>query len=89
MTPLRPIAIIGLACRFPGAKNAAVFWENLKNGVESISYFTEEELFEEGLAAELVRAPGYVRARSLLEQVDCFDASFFGVSPKDAAAMDP
>jgi len=89
MTRPQGIAIIGLDCRFPGAGNAAAFWENLKNGVESISFFSDEELAAAGADPELLRNPGYVKARSLLEDVDLFDAEFFGFSPKEAESMDP
>ncbi|HKX63374.1 MAG TPA: polyketide synthase, partial [Verrucomicrobiae bacterium] len=89
MNCVHPIAIVGLACRFPGAANADRFWDNLKNGVESVSFFKPEELREAGVERELIEDPNYVRARSLLDEVDCFDAEFFGFSPREAAAMDP
>jgi len=83
------IAIIGLSCRFPGAKNAEAFWENLKNGVESITFFTDDELLAAGIDPALLDDPNYVRARGALEDVDLFDASFFGVSPREAEIIDP
>jgi phthiocerol/phenolphthiocerol synthesis type-I polyketide synthase E len=43
------VAIVGIAGRFPGAKNVAEFWRNLCDGVESISFFTDEELIAEGI----------------------------------------
>ncbi len=76
------IAIVGLAGRFPGAKNVAEFWENLKNGVESITHFTEAE-------AEARGGQGTVKSRPILEDIDKFDASFFGILPKEAEMMDP
>jgi acyl transferase domain-containing protein len=89
MNKSRGIAIIGLDCRFPGARDAAAFWENLKGGVESVSFFSDEELAATGVDPELLRNPNYIKARSLLDDIDLFDAEFFGYSPKEAAAMDP
>jgi len=76
------IAIVGMAGRFPGAKNVAEFWENLKNGVESITRFTDEEL-------EAGNGPNAIKARPILDDVDQFDASYFGILPKEAEVMDP
>jgi acyl transferase domain-containing protein len=82
------IAVIGLAGRFPGAPGPDRFWENLKSGVESISRFTVEEL-EVSNAAALAKNPNFVMARPILDDVDLFDAAFFGVYPKEAELMDP
>ena len=51
------IAIIGMAGRFPGAKNVDEFWQNLRDGVESISFFSEEELESLGIDRSVVRDP--------------------------------
>jgi acyl transferase domain-containing protein/acyl carrier protein len=83
------IAIIGMAGRFPGAKNVAEFWQNLKNGVESISFFSAEQLGSLGVDSALLNNPNYVRAGGVLEGIDMFDASFFGVSAREAEIMDP
>jgi amino acid adenylation domain-containing protein len=82
------VAIIGMAGRFPGARNVAEFWKNQLAGIESISHFTVEEL-EVPDAVELSRHTNYVRARSILEDVDLFDAEFFGMYPREAELMDP
>ncbi|MGA8233752.1 MAG: amino acid adenylation domain-containing protein [Candidatus Acidiferrales bacterium] len=82
------VAIIGMGGRFPGARNVAEFWKNQLAGIESISHFTVEEL-EVPDAVELSRHPNYVRARSILEDVDLFDAEFFGMYPREAELMDP
>ena len=84
------IAIIGMSGRFPGAKSVAAFWENLKNGVETISRFKDEEL-EYTNATEATRQQGakMVKARAVLQDVDLFDAAFFGIYPKEAELMDP
>src|SRR5262245_3211284 len=83
------IAIIGMAGRFPGADNLDQFWQNLKNGVESISVFSEEELRSAGVDPAVMKIPGFVNAGSILNDVDMFDASFFGFSPRDAETTDP
>ena len=82
------IAIIGMSGRFPGASNPGEFWQNLKNGVESISRFSVEELEVRDAAAQS-KQDGYVRARAILEDVDRFDAEFFGIYPQEAKLMDP
>lgn len=85
---LEGVAIIGMAGRFPGARNVSEFWRNQLEGIESISHFRVEELEVPG-AAELARDPNYIRARSILEDVDLFDAEFFGIYPREAELMDP
>jgi amino acid adenylation domain-containing protein len=82
------VAIIGMAGRFPGARSVAEFWRNQLEGVESISHFKVEEL-EVPRARELSERPTYVRARSILADVDLFDAEFFGIYPREAELMDP
>ena len=83
------IAVVGMACRFPGARSPAEFWRNLRAGVESVTFFTDDELRAAGESAENLRDPAYVKAQPVLENFDRFDASFFGFSPQDAAVMDP
>jgi acyl transferase domain-containing protein/surfactin synthase thioesterase subunit len=83
------IAIIGLSCRFPGAATAEEFWTNLCRGVESITFFSDQELVSAGVDPALVANPNYVKAAPMLRDVELFDAAFFGYSPKDAAVMDP
>ncbi|MCU1242055.1 MAG: amino acid adenylation protein [Candidatus Acidoferrum typicum] len=87
-TLLDGVAIIGMAGRFPGARTVAEFWRNQLEGVEAISHFTVEELEVPG-GRELSERPTYVRARSILDDVDLFDAEFFGIYPREAELMDP
>ncbi len=89
-TPNLPdgIAVIGLAGRFPKAKNVDEFWQNLRNGVEAISFFSDQELDEAGIAFPRNNS-NYVKARAVLDDADKFDAAFFGVNPKEAEIMDP
>lgn len=83
------IAIVGMAGRFPGARNLEEFWRNLKNGVESISFFTDDELLAEGMDPALVGNANYIKARGVLGDIEYFDAPFFGHSPRFAELMDP
>lgn len=86
---LEGIAIIGISGRFPGAKNISSFWQNLCDGVESISTFTDEELIASGVSAEFLNHPDYLKVGTTLEDIDLFDASFFGFNPKEAEVTDP
>src|SRR5713226_8491433 len=81
------VAVIGMAGRFPGARNIDEFWQNLTSGVESISHFRTEEL--ENATPELLTNTNYVKARSVLDDVDLFDAGFFDMYPKEAEITDP
>ncbi|WP_035140338.1 type I polyketide synthase, partial [Fischerella sp. PCC 9605] len=83
------IAIIGMAGRFPGANKVDSFWQNLRSGVESISFFTDEELISAGVDPLLLNDSNYVKASGILEDIDLFDASFFGFSPREAEITDP
>jgi len=88
--PSDGVAIIGMAGRFPGAPNVSQFWHNLLAGVESVSFFAEHDLDLPSSDARLAsRDPHYVRARGVLEDVDMFDAAFFGIIPKEAEIIDP
>ena len=83
------IAVIGLSCRFPGAEDPDAFWRNLRDGVESISSFSEEELAEAAVDAETFGDPAYVPARGVVKDATSFDAAFFGFNPREAEVMDP
>ena len=83
------IAVVGMAGRFPGAGNLHEFWQNLKGGVESISFFSDDELMARGVPRSLIDAPNYVKAGAVLEDSDMFDAAFFGLNPREAEVTDP
>ena len=82
------VAIIGMSCRFPGAPNVQLFWQNLKDGVESISFFSDEELMEAGVDPLLLKDSNYVKAGAILHDIEWFDAQFFGYSPREARLID-
>lgn len=85
----RDVAIIGMAARFPGARNVEEFWSNLRNGVESFTALTEEELLRSGVDPALLANPRYVRVCSTIDEVEYFDAEFFSINPREAELMDP
>ena len=83
------IAIVGMSCRFPGARNVDEFWRNLADGVESITRLSDQEILESGVPASYLSNPSYVKAAPILEEPGHFDAGFFGFSPMEARTMDP
>lgn len=83
------VAIVGMACKLPGAPDVDTFWNNLREGVESIAYFTDDELRAAGATDDELADPDYVRARGLVDDPDLFDAAFFDYSPAEAEVMDP
>jgi acyl transferase domain-containing protein/acyl carrier protein len=84
------IAIIGMACRFPGAADVEAYWRNLRDGVESITFLEDAQL-EPSIMEDVAlrKDPGYVRAAAVIDGAEDFAASFFGLSPKEAELMDP
>ena len=83
------IAIIGMAGRFPGSENIETFWDNIKNGVFSLTQFTREELLEAGHDSALISDQNYVSMRGFLKNFKEFDADFFEFTPREAQIMDP
>ena len=83
------IAIVGMSGRFPGASNVDEFWQNLAEGVESITRLSDQEILESGVPASCLSNPSYVKAAPVLEEPGHFDAGFFGLSPMEAKTMDP
>ncbi len=83
------VAIIGVSGRFPGANGIEEFWQNLRNGVESISRFSNEELLASGIDPEVFGSSDYVNARGVVENPEYFDPAFFGYSPREAELTDP
>ena len=86
VTQHEPIAVIGVAGRFPGAASVDEFWNQLAAGKDGIQRFTQAELA--AVAPEERADPGYVPARGVIE-ADRFDAGFFGINPNEAAVLDP
>ena len=82
------IAIIGMAAKFPGANTIDELWKNLKEGKETTSFFSQEQL-DPFIPAAIKNDPNYVKARGIIEGTGNFDAAFFGITPKLAELMDP
>jgi acyl transferase domain-containing protein/acyl carrier protein len=78
-----------MAGRFPGANDISEFWRNLQGGVESITFFSDEELQQAGVEAARLKASNFVKAKGAIENGDMFDAAFFGFTPREAEIMDP
>ncbi|MDQ6673654.1 MAG: amino acid adenylation domain-containing protein, partial [Chloroflexota bacterium] len=83
-----PIALVGMAGRFPGAPSVEDFWDNLCGGLESVTWFGDADLDSAVPQSERDDA-NYVRGRGILSDVDQFDAGFFGINPREATLMDP
>ena len=83
------IALIGMAGQFPGAKTIEQFWQNLRDGRESISFFSDNELASATIDRTLLDNPNYVKAAPILEDIERFDAAFFGFEPQEAEVIDP
>ena len=83
------VAVIGMAGRFPGARTVEEFWTNLREGVESISFFSDEELLAAGVDQSQLNDPTYVKAKACVDDAEMFDAHFFGYTPREAAITDP
>lgn len=83
------VAIIGISLRVPGAQTPGAYWENLRDGVESIQQLDDETLLAAGESPEVLRQPNYIRASGSLENMKMFDGEFFGFSPKESAILDP
>jgi acyl transferase domain-containing protein/acyl carrier protein len=86
-----PIAIVGMACRFPGAPDPASFWRLLRDGVTAVSEVPQDRGWDELLSTAGVDPAerDKVRRGAFLERIDTFDPLFFGISPREAIAMDP
>ena len=81
-------AIVGMSGRFPGAQTLDEFWLNLRDGVESRTEFSDEDLAAEGVSLKL-KHPNHVRSGFALKDIDMFDSAFFGINPKEADTLDP
>lgn len=89
LTQIDAVAVIGMAGRFPGARNVEEFWANLRDGVESISFFSDEELLAVGVHQSQLNDPSYVKAKACVEDPEMFDPHFFGFTQREAAITDP
>jgi amino acid adenylation domain-containing protein len=84
-----PIAVVGMAGRFPGAADVEAFWTLLRDGREGIRVLTEEELRTAGVPEAMLANPHYIRARGAIDAIEMFDAGLFGFTPGEAELLDP
>src|ERR1700730_12137326 len=89
LMPNHAIAIIGMAGRFPGARNLDEFWQNISNGVEILDTMSEAEMDAAGIPSDVRSNPNFVPKYTTLQDADLFDASFFEMSPREAQILDP
>ena len=87
--PSHAIAIVGMAGRFPGAANIDEFWNNIRQGVVSISPLSDSQLLDSGVSPQLIGDPDYVKARGILDDAEQFEPELFGLTPRDAETSDP
>ncbi|WP_394823561.1 SDR family NAD(P)-dependent oxidoreductase [Pendulispora albinea] len=83
------VAVVGMAGRFPGASDVDAFWRNLREGKESITFFSDDELLARGVRPATMAAPGFVKASAVLDDIARFDAALFGYPPREAELLDP
>ena len=86
-----PIAIVSVACRFPGAPDPEAYWELLSGAVDAIREIPDDRFDVDEYYDPDPEAPGkiYTRYGGYLESIDGFDPEFFGISPREAVWMDP
>ena len=93
--PLRPrpgedaIAIIGMACRFPGSENLDAFWRLLENGESAVTDGRTDGGDHDGVFGDPAAQNSYERLGAFLDHIDRFDARFFRIAPIEARTMDP
>ena len=89
MTGLPRIAIIGLACRFPGASDEAELWDLLRTGTRGITDFSDDALVQAGMSRERLADPNLVKSGGVVPDIDLFDAAYFQLTPREAQRTDP
>lgn len=87
--PSHAVAVVGLAGRFPDAPTLDRFWDNIRDGVESLATYSQQEMVDAGMPPELLKNPNYVPKGTTLDAVEMFDAEFFQYAPGEAQIMDP
>ncbi|WP_310422582.1 aminotransferase class III-fold pyridoxal phosphate-dependent enzyme [Chamaesiphon sp. VAR_48_metabat_135_sub] len=86
--PIDGIAIIGMVGKFPGANSVDELWQNLCQGIESITFFEDRDL-DPSIDPLLSQDPSYIKARGIIAEAESFDAAFFGINPREAEVIDP
>ncbi|MGJ0628158.1 beta-ketoacyl synthase N-terminal-like domain-containing protein [Xenorhabdus bovienii] len=87
--PEHAIAVVGMSGRFPGSKNIQEYWNNLLQGKEGISFFTDDELIDAGISAHTLKAKNYIKAKGIVADSLSFDPTAFGYTARESQYMDP
>ncbi len=87
--PSHAVAVVGLAGRFPGARDLGDFWNNVRSGTDALETFSDADLDAAGVVPALRSNPQFVRRGTVLEGAELFDAGFFGLAPREAQIIDP
>ncbi|MET9686095.1 non-ribosomal peptide synthetase/type I polyketide synthase [Streptomyces coeruleorubidus] len=87
--PAGAVAVVGMALRVPGARTPDAFWRKLRDGVDSVTTLTDAELLADGATREEIAHPDHRPALGVLDDMEHFDARFFGFSPREAQMLDP
>ncbi len=83
------VAVIAIALRAPGARSPEELWANLRDGVEAMTFFSDDELLESGIDPDLLQNPDYIKASAIVDGEELFDEQFFGMTPEQAKNADP
>ncbi len=83
------IAIIGMAGRFPGANSVDELWTMVCEGRSGLTNYSRAQLEASGIPGQLLDRPDYIRVSGSINDVDLFDADYFGIPPAEAEVMDP
>jgi acyl transferase domain-containing protein len=87
--PREPVAIVGMAGRFPDAPDIHRMWQALLQGEAAFHEFKRDALVAAGVAPEIANDPDYVPVGTEVKGIELFDAKFFGISPEEAELIDP
>jgi len=78
-----------MGARFPGSPSVDAFWQHLTDGTSLLTQATDEDLRNAGLSPDMIQAHHFVSSGTRLEDAECFDAKFFGLTRREAEIMDP
>ncbi|TNH44821.1 type I polyketide synthase [Photorhabdus luminescens] len=87
--PQHAVAVVGMSGRFPGSENIQEYWQNLLEGHEGISFFSDEELLEAGVPAAVLQLDNYIKAKGVLSSSFDFDPEAFAYTVRESQYMDP